>query len=224
MVKLADTITKKADQTFLSENGVPSQTYDLIYKTGAPWETGLVQPEVAKICEREKITGRVLDVGCGLGSNTRHIAQFATQILGVDFVNAVIEQAKSISSNDNNNVSYSCLNIFDITSQGYGIFDVIFDSATLHGFSNHERLNYSECLKHVTKIGSTIYILGIGDKETREGGPRRLSDQVIRRVFGGADWHIDYVRDTLYDASIFPGGAKAVVAKILRVEIPEDIR
>jgi SAM-dependent methyltransferase len=46
--------------------------------------------------------GRVLDLGCGLGSFTRELARWADQVLGVDLSGVAVEQARELSAGQPN--------------------------------------------------------------------------------------------------------------------------
>jgi 2-polyprenyl-3-methyl-5-hydroxy-6-metoxy-1,4-benzoquinol methylase len=77
-----------------SHNQAPSQqAYIDKYNSGGPlnWEIGRAQPAVAHLVQNSFFSGRVLDVGCGLGDNARCIAQqqhskSPVEVLAIDLV------------------------------------------------------------------------------------------------------------------------------------------
>ncbi|MBV8688172.1 MAG: class I SAM-dependent methyltransferase [Alphaproteobacteria bacterium] len=212
---ISEAITLGAQQDPLRENGVSARTYRMIYLGNAPWEVDRAQPEVVAIAERGGFAGRVLDIGCGTGANTLYLAARGHEVVGIDFVGEAIARADARPRDPAWAISFQERDVF-ADLDDLGRFDTILDSATLHGFSDSERRLYGERLEQLTHPGSVVHVLGIGDKETRTGGPRRLSRQAILDTFPAERWELVECRDVLYAATIFPGGAKAVAAELRR--------
>jgi len=55
-----------------------------------------------------------LDVGCGLGPFTRRLSAYATQVLGVDFSGAAIEQARKLSTSQSH-VRYEWADVYNLS-------------------------------------------------------------------------------------------------------------
>ena len=64
--------------------------YDLMYRWGAPWETG-PREELVRLVDSGRLAsevlapGRALDLGCGTGANTVFLAERGFDVVGVDF-------------------------------------------------------------------------------------------------------------------------------------------
>jgi SAM-dependent methyltransferase len=215
MTGISEAITLGAQQDPLRENGVSARTYRMIYFGNAPWEIDAPQPEVVAIAERGGFAGRVLDIGCGSGANTLYLAALGHEVVGVDFVGEAIALAEARPRDPALAVSFLERDIF-ADNQDLGKFDTVLDSATLHGFSDSERRLYGERIERLTESGSTVHVVGIGENETRPGGPRRLSRAAILETFPAERWELIDCREVLYAATIFPGGAKAVAAELRR--------
>jgi SAM-dependent methyltransferase len=213
---LSGAITKNADQNHLAAHGVDRRVYDLIYRAGdAPWETGEPQPEVVAIAARGGFRGRVLDVGCGLGTNALFLARSGLSVLGLDFVPEVIDVARGRAVERGlDGIRFVAGDIFLQDPAELGRFDTILDCATLHGFSDAERQRYAASLHSFAAAGATLHVIGIGRGETRPGGPRRLSRETLEEVFRHSRWEMVECRECFYTASIFPGGARAVAAEL----------
>jgi predicted TPR repeat methyltransferase len=49
-----------------------SDRFDEAYREGSPpWDIGRAQPELLRLVEAGRITGRVIDIGCGTGAHHR---------------------------------------------------------------------------------------------------------------------------------------------------------
>jgi SAM-dependent methyltransferase len=212
---ISEAITLGAQQEPLRENGVSARTYRMIYLGNAPWEVDAPQPEVVAIAERGGFTGRILDIGCGTGANALYLAARGHPVVGIDFVGEAVARANARPRDPALSVDFLERDVFaDLADLGR--FDTILDSATLHGFSDFERRRYGERIEQLTHPGSVVHIVGIGIAETRPGGPRRLSREAILDTFPAERWELVECRESLYAATIFPGGAKAVAAELRR--------
>jgi 2-polyprenyl-3-methyl-5-hydroxy-6-metoxy-1,4-benzoquinol methylase len=58
----------------------------------------------------------VLDVGCGVGRMTRHLAKSGACVLGIDFSPETIEVARRLSSGDR--ITYEVLSLYELSHQG----------------------------------------------------------------------------------------------------------
>src|ERR1022692_1568493 len=67
-------------------------TFASLYSGQAPWDIG--RPQKAFINIADKITGSVLDAGCGTGDNALLFASRAQQVTGIDFLAEPINRAK----------------------------------------------------------------------------------------------------------------------------------
>jgi len=92
-------------------------------------------------------TERVLDLGCGDGSNTAKIAELVPkgEIIGIDASKGMINVAKQ---KERNNLHFVLMDINDLSFTDE--FDVVFSNATLHWVQDHNHLiaNVIRCLRH----------------------------------------------------------------------------
>ncbi len=108
----------------------------------------------------------LLDLGCGNGIVTYELSNYVKQVIGIDFSNALITNAKKYKSRDN--IHYNEGNILDkkILQIDYG-YNKILISATLQYISLS---NFSELLNNLSFIlpnRSKIYITDILDADRK---------------------------------------------------------
>jgi ubiquinone/menaquinone biosynthesis C-methylase UbiE len=65
-----------------------------VYRETPPWDINGPQPALSALLAEYPPTNPVLDVGCGSGDLAIFLAQRGLQVLGIDFVEAAITQAR----------------------------------------------------------------------------------------------------------------------------------
>ena len=73
----------------------PLAFFNFVYQDIAPWEIGTPQPAMTAILEKYPPTNPILDVGCGSGDLAIYLAQHGYQVLGIDFVESAIQNARA---------------------------------------------------------------------------------------------------------------------------------
>ena len=68
------------------------ETFESMYARKPPWDIGRPQPVFVEATDR--VTGAVLDAGCGTGENALFFAQRGHPVLGIDYLEGPIEVAK----------------------------------------------------------------------------------------------------------------------------------
>src|SRR5262245_28093359 len=76
----------------LVNNSVDRATFEDFYAGKAPWDIDKPQPVFAAIAER--VTGTVLDAGCGTGEHALFFAARGHRVTGIDFVPEAIRRAR----------------------------------------------------------------------------------------------------------------------------------
>ncbi len=78
--------------------------------------------------------GQALDVGCGVGGMTRHLAHRSDAVLGIDIAPTAVALAQT-ATQDLSNVAYECANLLDLPAAMDGKFDFIVISDVLYYLS-----------------------------------------------------------------------------------------
>jgi len=191
----------------LAKDGVTQQTFDELYRDGAAaWEIGRPQPEVIRLADAGFFAGRILDIGCGTGENALMLTSRGLDVLGIDQIEPVVQCARAKAGDRGLAATFKVHDALMLQDLGL-TFDTVLDSAVFHGFSDEQRPVYAASIAAVLRPGGRMAMICFSEAETRDGGPRRVSQQEIRDTFKGG-WAIDEIRPIRYEAKLYGDGAR----------------
>jgi SAM-dependent methyltransferase len=177
-------------------SNLPSrETFESVYAGKAPWDIGRPQRVFVEVADR--VTGAVLDAGCGTGENALFFAEQGHPVLGIDFLERPIEEARRKAQErglDAEFVRMDALTLEGLDRQ----FDTVIDSGLFHVFSDEDRARYVAGLAHVTKPGGRLFLLCFSDEEPGNQGPRRVSQRELRVSFAGG-WDVEEIRAARFE-------------------------
>lgn len=193
-------------------------TFASLYSRQAPWDIGRPQKAFTDIAD--KISGSVLDAGCGTGDNALFFASRGNEVTGIDFLEEPIKRAKRKATERGLNVTFL---VKDATTlKGWSErFDNVIDSGLFHVFSDDDRKKYVEGLASVLKSGAKFFLMCFSNEEPGTHGPRRVSKKELHEAFANG-WAVEFIQavqfevtPNLKDFTFSEGGPKAwfVVAK-----------
>src|SRR5712692_9460566 len=198
---------------------VPDRTtFEAMYAGQASWDIGRPQKPFLDVADR--ITGSVLDAGCGTGDTALFLAGRGCKVTGIDFLDVPIQRAQRKTTERGVQFTFlvkDALTIKDWTER----FDNVIDSGLFHVFSDEDRHRYVEGLATVLKPGGRLFLLCFSEEEPGTQGPRRVSKEELHSAFDEG-WVIESVESSLYevrpvlkDLTFSEGGPKAwlVVAR-----------
>ena len=196
------------------------ETFESIYAGKAPWDIGKSQSAFVEVADR--VTGAVLDAGCGTGENALFFAEQGHPVLGIDFLEAPIQEARRKAAERGLNTEFVARDALMLSALDRR-FESVIDSGLFHVFSDEDRARYVAGLAHVMKPGGRLFLLCFRDEEPGNQGPRRVSEQELRRAFAHG-WTIEEIRPArfevrpdLEDISFSEGGPKAWFVVIQRL-------
>jgi len=113
-----------------------TSSWDVSY-TGparAPWDIGRPQPAFVRLADGGKLSGRVLDVGCGTGEQTLLAASRGAEATGIDIAGPAIERARAKAAERGARAQFEVGDALDLRRLGT-TFDTLVDSGVFHAFS-----------------------------------------------------------------------------------------
>jgi cyclopropane fatty-acyl-phospholipid synthase-like methyltransferase len=199
---------------------VPDRTtFEAMYAGQAPWDIG--KPQKPFLAVADRITGSVLDAGCGTGDTALYFAGRGCQVTGIDFIEEAIRRAQGKAAERGLQVTFlvkDALTLKDWKER----FDNMIDSGLFHVFSDEARRPYVEGLATVLKPGGRLFLLCFSDEEPGTQGPRRVSQKELHDAFAQG-WAIESIEPTraevrpdLKDLTFSEGGPRAWFAVIRR--------
>ena len=117
---------------------------------------------IGKMIEDKK---KVLDIGCGDGFGTTIVSQFVKKIIGIDYYQTHIEEAKKSFEKNFNNIKFFAKNIFDIDYKNY--FDAAYSTDVLEHINKKEEVNFMRSTCKALKSDG-IFIVGMPSIESQK--------------------------------------------------------
>jgi SAM-dependent methyltransferase len=188
------------------------KTFENIYAGQPPWDIG--KPQKAFIDVADRITGSVLDAGCGTGENALFFASRGQKVTGIDFLAEPINRARQKVAERGVTATFLVMDALALKDLPE-VFDSVIDSGLFHVFGDEDRRRYVEGLATVLKPGGRLLLLCFSDEEPGTQGPRRVSKNELHHAFA-VGWNIESiepsryeVRPDLKDLTFSEGGPKA---------------
>jgi SAM-dependent methyltransferase len=174
----------------LASRSVERTTFEELYDGKAPWDIGKPQAPFAAIADR--VTGPVLDAGCGTGENALFLAARGRRVIGIDFVEEAIRRARRKAAERNLSVEFLVKDALTLSDWGER-FNSIIDSGLFHVFSDDDRRRYVQGLTHLVRPDGQLFLLCFSDQEPGTEGPRLVSRQELYDAFA-AGWEVESVQ------------------------------
>jgi SAM-dependent methyltransferase len=179
----------------VASHSVDRATFKDLYAGPAPWDIGRPQRPFVAIADR--ITGPVLDAGCGTGEHALFLAAQGLRVTGIDFVEEAIRRARRKSADRGLQVEFL---VKDATALGeWGErFACAIDSGLFHCFCDDDRRRYVRGLARVLEPGGRLFLACFSDEEPGEVGPRRVSRQELYDAFADG-WEVESVQPCRFE-------------------------
>lgn len=130
--------------------------FKIWYFRDPPWDTEQTPPELYEFINANP-PGRVLDLGCGTGTNVITLAKNGWHAVGVDFIPRAIKKARSKAQKAG---VYPEFQVCDITKLDniQGPFDLILDIGCYHSLDKSGMQAYRDQLRRLLAPGGTFLL------------------------------------------------------------------
>ena len=158
------------------------------YATGQPpWDTGVTPPELTALTEgRDAIPpGRVLELGCGTGTNAIHLARHGWDVVAVDLIDRAVQEARTRAAAAGVAVRLlhgDATRLDDLDAPGP--FDLFFDLSCYCGIPPHRRDAYAAGLTQRAASDARLLMFGYGPEAFDDTISGVTADELRTRFTG----------------------------------------
>jgi ubiquinone/menaquinone biosynthesis C-methylase UbiE len=141
-----------------------------------PWDSGEPSRELARMLDSGLIKPcRMLELGCGTGTNAVLLAQRGFGVTAIDLVPAAIEQAKAKAAKAGVTIEFQVGDVLNLPPLA-GPFELVFDRGVYHGLRMVDLLGFLKTLERVTSSGSLYLTLAgnANEEAPPDRGPPRV--------------------------------------------------
>ncbi len=172
--------------------------FDDVYRGRAPWDIERAQPDLLALVEELPPHGRILDLGCGTGDLVIDLARAGHATLGIDFVSAAIDVAKSrATSLAPSQRALLELEVGDALrpSRFAGRVESVVDCGFYHLFDEPQRRELARELSQTLPGGGRYYMLGFAVAIPSPDAPRQVTSSELEELFSSeAGWALRALR------------------------------
>ncbi len=183
------------------------ETFESMYAGKPPWD--IDEPQEAFVEVADRVTGAVLDAGCGTGENALFFAGKGHPVLGIDFLERPLQEARRKAQERGVSAEFLRMDALDLTTLDRR-FDSVIDSGLFHVFSDEDRPRYVAGLAHVTNPGGRVFLLCFSDEEPGAVAKAGGNDESSSPVRSNGTWEPHHVtRRTTANHALGPPSLKA---------------
>ncbi len=165
-------------------------TWDERYKAGKdalPWDTGIPAPELVEYFDSlNSPPKRVVEIGCGTGTNAIWMAQQGSKVIAIDISSTAIDVAQAKGKASNVDVDFRVLDILEKSPVTKASVDFVFDRGVYHVMLPEQRQLFINRIAEVLdKNGYWLCLTGnadeVRDPET-EGPPQLKASDLVDNI------------------------------------------
>ena len=171
-----------------------------------PWYNENLDSDLQEELDKGKISvddgKKFLDVGTGPATQAIMLSKRGFTVVGSDLSEAAINRARKKYPNDPS-VNFIVDDILNARFKD-DEFDYIFDRGCFHVLSPSDRNKYINKIHQILKKqNGMLFLKCFSDKEPRQEGPYKFSQDEIRDLFGKS-FKIHSIEETVYQGTLDP--------------------
>jgi cyclopropane fatty-acyl-phospholipid synthase-like methyltransferase len=182
--------------------------WDASYTAGtpAPWDIGRPQPAFVRLADEGRLTGRLLDAGCGTGENALLAASRGADVTGIDIAPTAIARARAKASERGLTARFEVADALDLGRRGgLGLTaDTVIDSGVFHVFGDEDRARYVASLAALLRPAGACYLMCFSDRQPGTWGPRRVRADELRAAFSDV-WTVESITASTFEINPVDG-------------------
>lgn len=188
--------------------------FDASYQGIPPWDIGRPQREFVRLADEGKITGSVLDVGCGTGELAIFLGERGHDVLGIDGASSAIAKASAKAEARRSDAEFLVTDALDLAALERS-FDTVVDSGLFHVFEDDERPRFAASIHASLVQGGRYYMLVFSDREPPGYGPRRITAEEIESSFSDG-FTVESIEPAVFETLLPSGNVAGWLAQIRR--------
>jgi cyclopropane fatty-acyl-phospholipid synthase-like methyltransferase len=161
------------------------------------WTAGTAGPELVNLVYTKKIkpASKILEVGCGLGTESIFLAVRGMDVTAVDLSSTAIDTGIKIAEQYNVNINWI---VGDLLEENLfeNEFDVITDQGCFHHMKESEFEKYREKICRYLKSGGLFILRAFSDAMPAGEQPRRVSSDDMLNTFS-KDFKLEHMERVL---------------------------
>lgn len=190
----------------------PAKWWNEAYEGDPPWDTGEPQSALVRLAEAGEIEGRVLDAGCGTGTEALYLAERGHDVTGVDFSERAVERARSKARERGLDVDFHVGDALDLDAD-LGRFDTAVDVGLFHALEDDQRERYADSLASVLAVGGHAFVLSFAKGAPDDWGPNPVAESEVRESFAAHEWRVRELREEPFETVRAVPGLLAVLER-----------
>jgi SAM-dependent methyltransferase len=189
------------------------EEFEASYEGTPPWDIGRPQPAFAALAESGRLTGPLLDVGCGTGEHVLTAAATGIDATGIDIAPTAIRLAREKAADRGLDATFVTGDV--LAMEFVEPFATALDCGCFHTFDDADRPRFVASLAAVLRPGARFFMLCFSDAEPGDWGPRRVSAGEIEAAFADG-WSVDAIEPSELFVTIRDEPVQAWLAAITR--------
>ena len=167
-----------------------------------PWYNEILDSDLEDELARRKITnGKFLDLGTGPATQAIWLAKRGFNVIGSDLSETAIKRANSVYANEKN-IDFVVDDILNSKLKA-NEFDYISDRGCFHVLLPVDRQRYITKIKQVLRNNGILFLKCFSDKERRQEGPYKFSQDEIMDLFN-KHFEMVNIKETIYQGTLDP--------------------
>jgi ubiquinone/menaquinone biosynthesis C-methylase UbiE len=165
-----------------------SEDWNERYEKGdRPWDVGKPEGGLTRFIESGalKLGAKVLELGCGTGTDSIHLAKNGFRVVGIDFSSLAIKEAKKRAQIQHlgDRCRFYLNDVCDLTFLKDEKFDFAFDKTCFDNIDSMKRMDYVRSVRSVLKPKARMLLIATSDLDKNDKA-EKLTEKGLRSAFG----------------------------------------